>query len=53
MSRLTPGLYGRLLRNINIFFFACMFGCYFGNYYNFFKFWFHISKLDEFKVVYG
>ena len=48
VSHVTPGHYGRPLRNINIFFFAYMFGGYLGNFDNFLKFGFHISKFDEF-----
>ena len=49
VSHVTPGHYGRPFRNINIYFFAFMFGWYLGNFVNFLKFWFHISKFDEFK----
>ena len=49
VSRVTPGHYGSPLRNINISFFAFMFEWYLGNFDNFLKFWFHISKFDEFK----
>ena len=49
VSCVAPGHYGPPIRNINIIFFAFLFGWYLGNFDTILKLWFHISKFDEFK----